>query len=305
MYYILMQKSNFELEKKLYDQGYDFVVGIDEAGRGPLAGPVVATATSLRNSQLVISNLEKENINSCYESQNTPSVLRTSPPRRGGEERKLIRDSKTLSEKQREKIYDFIMENFFVGVGICDHKTIDRMNILQASFLAMKKAITNLQFTIYNSQSISNDQILNTKTSGKTNTEKKLNNSELKNSKFKISAQDGPASGWKNSKRIILVDGDKKIPNFSGEQIAIPRGDQKIKSISAASIIAKVTRDRMMRKAHKKYPQYGFDRHKGYGTKIHMEALQKFGSCEIHRQSFKPVKKLFGSPLHLLRRARS
>jgi len=282
-----MQKSNFELEKELYGQGYDFVIGVDEAGRGPLAGPVVAVAAAVRNFQIQNSK-----------SQNTPSVLRTSPPRRGGEKWDLIRDSKTLSEKQREKIYDFIMKNFFVGTGICDHKTIDRMNILQASFLAMKKALTNLQFTIYNLQSISNDQISNTKTSGKTNA-KKTDNSKLKNSKFPPEADQSRTGNQnskleiQNSKRIILIDGDKKIPNFSGEQMAIRQGDKKIKSISAASIVAKVTRDRIMREKHKKYPQYGFDRHKGYGTKLHMEALRKFGPCEIHRRSFKPVGKFF------------
>lgn len=252
-----MQKSNFELEKKLYKEGYDWVVGIDEAGRGPLAGPVVAAAASPRNLQFIISNLEKENKNPNYKSKDIPSVLWTSSPpqscnrkqQRGGEEWELIRDSKTLSEKQREKIYDFIIKKFFIGVGICDHKTIDRINILQASFLAMKMAMTNL-----------------------------ISNIKSENKKY-----------------IILIDGNKKIPNFSGEQTAIPRGDKKIKSISTASIIAKVTRDRIMREAHKKYPRYGFDRHKGYGTKIHMEALRKFGPCKIHRRSFKPIEKMLGN----------
>lgn len=245
-----MQKSSFKLEKKLYERGYDFVAGIDEAGRGPLAGPVVACATTVRNFQFLISN-----------SQSNPNdKLQIT-------KYNLIRDSKTLSERQRENLYDFIMENFFAGVGICDHKTIDRMNILQASFLAMKAAITDLKSQIQNSKS----QI---------NPKSKIQKNQDQDTEYIIP----------NTKYIILVDGDKEIPSFSGEQMAIPQGDQKIKSISAASIVAKVTRDRIMREAHKKYPLYGFSQHKGYGTKIHMEMLREFGPCEIHRRSFKPVK---------------
>lgn len=96
----------------------------------------------------------------------------------------------------------------------------------------------------------------------------------------------------KNAKKIILLDGNKQISNFSGEQKAIVSGDKLVKSISAASIVAKVTRDRMMLEFHEKYPEYGFDKHKGYGTKFHMDALQKNGPCPIHRQSFAPVRNL-------------
>ncbi|EKE21427.1 MAG: ribonuclease HII, partial [uncultured bacterium] len=174
------------------------------------------------------------------------SVLRTSPPQRGGEERMwdLIKDSKKLSEKRREEVFGFIMENFYVGVGICNHETIDRINILEATFLAMKKAISNLK-------------------------------SQIKNQGDKV---------------IILVDGDKIIPNFSMEQKAIISGDKLVKSISAASIIAKVTRDRIMNEMDKKYPAYQFAKHKGYGTKIHIDALKKNGPCEIHRRTFAPVR---------------
>lgn len=215
--------ATFDLEKQLFSEGYDFVIGIDEAGRGPLAGPVVACATTVRNDKFPMANDKKW---------------------------ELIRDSKTLSEKQREKIFDFICENFYVGVGICDHKTIDRMNILEASFLAMKKAIVEL--------------------------------------KSKIIRHGGQNDF--NEKSIILVDGNKIIPNLSMEQKAVIGGDKLIKSISAASIIAKVTRDRIIREADKIYPEYGFAMHKGYGTKKHFEALKKYGPCEIHRKSFAPVK---------------
>jgi ribonuclease HII len=228
-----MIKSTFELENKLFSEGYEIIIGIDEAGRGPLAGPVVACAATVRNFQFPISNFQSNPNNKIFNDKNW----------------ELIRDSKTLSEKQRERIYDFICENFHVGVGICDHHTIDRINILEASFLAMKKALADLE------------------------------RSDLKPAKVRP------------LKKIILLDGNKKIPNLSQEQRAIVSGDKIVKSISAASIIAKVTRDRIMIEMHDKYPQYQFDRHKGYGTKLHMVSLQKYGPCEIHRKSFAPVKR--------------
>ncbi len=210
--------SNFETEKELLENDYALVIGIDEAGRGPLAGPVVAGAATFKS----FSDLDLEN--KCWN---------------------LIRDSKTLSLKQREKAFDFVMENFYVGIGICDHQTIDRINILEASFLAMKKSLSDLSKNIR-----------------------------------------------KNGKTMILLDGNKKIPNFSGEQKAIISGDKLVKSISAASIVAKVTRDRMMLEFHKAYPEYYFNKHKGYGTKLHLDCLNEHGPSEIHRQSFAPVKNL-------------
>ena len=212
-----MNDSTFEIEKKLLSDGYTFSMGVDEAGRGPLAGPVVAGAVIL----------EEKNWND--------------------EEKKLwdlIKDSKKLSEKRREEIFTFIMDNFYVGVGICNHETVDRVNVLEATFLAMKKAVGELK-------------------------------NRIKNQSDKI---------------IILVDGDKVIPNFSLEQKSIIGGDKLVKSISAASIIAKVTRDRMMNEFDKKYPVYQFAKHKGYGTKIHIEALKQNGPCEIHRKTFAPVR---------------
>lgn len=228
MYNISMIKSTFKLEEELLKNGYDFVIGIDEAGRGPLAGPVVACACVLKSSSLFPSSVPKRD---------------TFSPREKGVLIDLIRDSKTLSHKQREGLFDFIQEHFHVGVGMCSHETIDRMNILEATFLAMKKAVSDLM--------------------------KNLKRVELR--------------------MIILLDGNKPIPNFSAEQKAIVNGDKYVKSISAASIIAKVTRDRIMLEMHEKYPQYKFDQHKGYGTKLHFEMLQKHGPCKIHRRSFKPV----------------
>lgn len=248
MYNIFM---NFNLEGKLKKQGYRIIIGVDEAGRGPLAGPVVACATTVRNDKFLISNV-KLNPNKKWN---------------------LIRDSKTLSAKQREILFNFIHKNFYVGVGMCNHKTIDRINILQATFLAMRKAVNNLlkannfKCQMTNDKSMSNVLMSNDK--------------KFKNTKYRIP----------NTRYIILVDGNKKIPNLNYEQRAIVKGDKKVKSISAASIIAKVTRDCLMRKMDKKYPQYGFAKHKGYGTKIHLQNLKKYGPSSIHRLSFRPIKK--------------
>ncbi len=223
-----MEISNFILEKDFFSQGYTHIIGTDEVGRGPLCGPVLACAAMFKNPDFEIpDDLQKK-----FD---------------------LIRDSKKLSEKQREEIFDFIGEHFYLGYGLCDHETIDRINILEASFLSMKKAIQEL----------------------KRNMEKEKS--------FKII--DGEL------KTIILVDGNKEIPNLSMEQYAVIGGDKLVKSISAASIAAKVTRDRLMMDMHAKFPNYGLDKHKGYGTKMHMEALIQYGPCEIHRKSFAPVKK--------------
>jgi len=207
---------HLEKEKFHWSQGLKFVVGIDEAGRGPLAGPVVAGAVVVDPDKI-----EK---------------LLDIP------EFKIIRDSKTLSAGQREKAYDFITRNFEWGVGISDEKTIDRINILQAAFLSMKKAITDLK------------------------------------------------SKTKNIPDIVLVDGRSAIPNISIFQECIVGGDKFVFSISAASIVAKVTRDRMMLNFHEKFPEYGFAKHKGYGTKLHFEMIEKHGLCDIHRRSFAKSK---------------
>ena len=213
---IYFKIMNLEAESSLLSQGYHTIGGIDEAGRGPLAGPVVAACVVV-NSDFSLERGDNSHL------------------------LKQINDSKKLSEKKREKLYEIIKKEFFdVGIGICDHETIDRINILEASFLAMKKAIGNL----------------------------------------------------KNRPDIILVDGKYGIPNLSLPQKPVIGGDSIILTIAAASIIAKVERDRIMLEMDMKYPVYSFDRHKGYGTKLHMERLEENGPCRIHRRSFEPVRKL-------------
>jgi len=197
-------------EQNLFSAGYKIIAGIDEAGRGPLAGPVVAACVALEPG--FIDKLDSPEI-------------------------ELIKDSKKLTAKKREELAEFIMERLGeVGIGVCGHQTIDRINILQASFLAMKKAVGSL----------------------------------------------------KQKPDFILLDGNLKISNCSYRQKAIIKGDELVFCIAAASIIAKVERDRIMLEMHDIYPNYGFDKHKGYGTKLHMERLKKYGPCAIHRMSFKP-----------------
>ncbi len=203
---------DFNREGGLYRKGYKMIAGVDEAGRGPLAGPVVAAAVVFH-----------------------PEVLSFEFEEKG------VRDSKTLSGKKREELYEFIIQKAQGwGVGIVSEKTIDEINILRASLLAMEEAVKNL----------------------------------------------------KNGPDFLLVDGCHTIDDYPASQIAVPRGDQTIISISAASIVAKVTRDRMMLDFHQKFPQYGFDRHKGYGTKLHLEKIREYGPCEIHRRSFRPIREI-------------
>lgn len=188
-------------EQELNNNGYINVAGVDEAGRGPLCGPVVAAAVILPK------NINIEGIN----------------------------DSKKLSEKKREKIYEEITKNkdIFYGIGISDVDVIEKVNILNATKLAMKDAINNLKL----------------------------------------------------KPDYVIIDGNQNIDINIPSQTLVS-GDSKSASIAAASIIAKVTRDRMMKKCDEKYPEYNFAKHKGYGTKAHIEAIQKYGLCEIHRPSF-------------------
>jgi len=200
---------NLDEEKKLFASGYRLVAGIDEVGRGPLAGPVVAACVTLAGP----IDLSAENLS-------------------------FIKDSKKLTAKKREELFNTIQKYFSeVSIGICDNLTIDKVNIFQATFLAMKKAL----------------------------------------------------GGLKQKPDFVLVDGGFIIPNYSSGQRCVVKGDSLIFSIAAASIVAKVTRDRLMDKMHETYPVYGFDQHKGYGTKTHLECLKKYGPCPIHRRSFGPV----------------
>lgn len=193
-----------------FDETYEgTVLGVDEAGRGPLAGAVVAGAVIIPE---YFSELDE------------------------------INDSKKLTEKKREKLFEIIMEKCIVGIGISDEKEIDEINILNATFSAMRKAISQV--------------------SGK--------------AKFDV----------------VLVDGNHKIKGYMGKQEEVIKGDAKSLSIAAASIVAKVTRDRMMLEVDKEFPEYGFAKHKGYGTKLHREILLEKGPCKYHRKSF--LKKILG-----------
>lgn len=226
-----MQETTFDKEREIASREAVLVVGVDEAGRGPLCGPVVASAVCYKDPAFAIpSELEKDFA--------------------------LIRDSKKLSEKQREEMFDFIHEHFYVGVGIVHAETIDRINILEATFLAMKSAISQL----------------------------------TKNLSAVNRTDQGQRENYgRGSQVYVLVDGNQEIPNLSLKQETVVSGDSAVKSIAAASIIAKVTRDRIMMEYDKQYPQYGLAQHKGYGTKVHMDALRKYGPAPIHRLSFKPV----------------
>ena len=206
-----MKCPNFREEQKLNRKGYKIVVGIDEAGRGSLSGPVIACAIHFR-----------------FDCQSA----------RAGLAQTSIRDSKLLTHKQREEIYGLLKKdpNVEWGIGRVSEKVIDRINILQATKLAMKKAVSNL--------------------------EKKRPDIDY-----------------------ILIDGNFGI-NSEIEQMSVIKGDQKVFSIAAASIVAKVHRDRLMMKYHQKYPEYGFNKHKGYGTKAHRVAIKKSGLSQIHRKSF-------------------
>ena len=195
----LIKMSVFE--KEAYEKGYTYIAGMDEAGRGPLAGPVVAASVILPKDCLI------EGVN----------------------------DSKKVSEKKREKLYDDITQNAIAwGVGIVDNQVIDEINILEATRKAMHEAICQL----------------------------------------------------KVKPDYILIDAEKKVDTNGIPYMPIIKGDALSISIAAASIVAKVTRDRMMREYDRMFPVYGFEKHKGYGTKAHIDAIRENGLCMIHRKTF-------------------
>jgi ribonuclease HII len=227
---------NFHEEQKLWRNGFRVVVGLDEAGRGPLAGPVCAAAVCVGAGRAF----------SLSASRTEPSASLRRPSLKSPTRFFEIRDSKKLTPKQREKWYKILIRHPDIkwGVGIVSEKIVDKINIFEATKLAMIKAIESLS---------RKSQIVN------------------------------------RGIDFLILDGNFTLEKLSINQKAIIRGDEKIFSCAAASIIAKVTRDRLMRRLAKKYPEYGFERHKGYGTQFHREAIKKHGPCKIHRQSFRPI----------------
>jgi ribonuclease HII len=204
-----MPRCGLRFEKHLWSTGIPLVAGIDEAGRGPLAGPVVAAAAVLP-AEFSLAGLN---------------------------------DSKQLTETVREQFFEALTapgKLVCYGIGLAEPAEIDRLNILRATFLAMERAVTALPLRPDH----------------------------------------------------LLIDG-LPVPVFQQAQTAVVDGDAKSMSIAAASVIAKVTRDRMMRKWHTEFPQYDFDQNKGYGTRAHLESLQIHGPCPIHRRSFAPVAQTY------------
>lgn len=197
---------DYSYETEAHNNGYAVVCGVDEAGRGPLAGPVFAAAVILPEN---------------YSHE-------------------ILNDSKKLSEKKRDSVYDDIIKDAICwSVGTADEKEIDDINILNATFLAMKRAVEGLEI----------------------------------------------------KPDLAYIDGNA-YPKTGVKEIAIVKGDSKCMSVAAASIIAKVSRDRFMTELDSQYPEYMFSKHKGYGTKLHYELIEKYGISPVHRRSF--LKKITG-----------
>ena len=208
-----MSFDRFTYERECLANGYCFIAGIDEVGRGPLAGPVVASS-AMFSSDVIKAGL--------------PNSL------------KDVNDSKKLSEKKREHLFDVLndFDGVDFGISIIDSEEIDRINILQATHKAMSNSLISLEY----------------------------------------------------NPDHLLVDG-RPVKSLGKSQSAIVKGDSLSYSIGAASIIAKVTRDRMMKKFDLKFPGYGFSSNKGYGTREHLNALNDLGPCSIHRLTFAPIRK--------------
>lgn len=206
----LMIIPSILLETSLWEQGFVNVAGVDEAGRGPLAGPVTAGAVMVHGEKQILTS---------------------------------VRDSKKMSEKQRETAFDQIKEQSSAfGIGIATNEEIDQLGIENATQKAMLMALEALQIN------------------------------------------------FKSTISYVIVDGSKTKPLQDYPHQRIKSGDAYHYSIAAASVLAKVTRDRIMKELAKEYPQYGFENHVGYGTKLHLEALRRYGPCSIHRKSFAPVR---------------
>jgi len=202
----MSEKNMWQIEQELHDQGVGLICGVDEAGRGPLAGPVCAAAVILPDG-LEIPGLD---------------------------------DSKKLTDKRRRELFPIIKEQAIAyGIGFASHDEIDQINILQATFLAMERALSQLSV----------------------------------------------------KPEFALIDGNRE-KDFGLPVMTVVKGDSRSANIAAASILAKVTRDDLMDDLAKKYPQYGFEIHKGYGTKAHYEALRTYGASDVHRRSF--LKKFYG-----------
>lgn len=221
-----MRYPNFLEENRLWKKRFKRIAGLDEAGRGPLGGPVVAAAVVV-----------KPRIKRKHKKFNSLTIKQLS--------NLGIRDSKKLTPKKREKLYKILTKSTLIEWGIArvSEKVIDRINILEATKLAMKRAVEKLKA--------------------------------------------------KNKRKIdfLILDGNIKI-NSNIPQKAIIKADNKVFSCAAASILAKVSRDRLMQRYDKKYPKYGFSKHKGYATKLHFKTLERYGPCKIHRKSFRPVSNL-------------
>ncbi|MFA5991067.1 MAG: ribonuclease HII [Candidatus Doudnabacteria bacterium] len=221
---------DIKFEQQKFKQGFRFVIGCDEVGRGSLAGPVVAATVLVASDKLKVCKVIKSQ----------------------------VKDSKQLSPKKREELASFIKQNFLCAIGEVSHKIIDEINIHNATLLAMKKAV------------------------------------------IKLTSAYSHELAYKEQRGLLAIDGRFVIPNFvpivigtskgkpkfDMEQEAIVKGDNKIFSIAAASIVAKVYRDELMRKMNIKYPQYGFAKHKGYGTLRHRNMVKQYGLSSLHRKSF-------------------
>mgnify|MGYP006415364203 CR=1 FL=1 len=217
-------------EAKLKGMDIPLLIGVDEAGRGPWAGPVVASAVILPVGfgVFIDPNPLYDHLLSC------------------------LNDSKKLSEKKRLALVKPICQSALgVGVGIASPQQIDELNIAQANYSAMRTAVKKSLKSLSRSRSLEMECY-----------------------------------------QLVLIDGLHIIPSLALPQRAIVKGDQRSYHIAAASIIAKVVRDKIMIAADRRYPKYGFAQHKGYGTKAHQEALKLYGPCPLHRKTYKPIRAL-------------